>query len=97
MKIKARIKLYSGSGKRKTPFASEYQPIFNLASDFMTSGKIILLDDKNLIYPGEEADAKIYFLDDDKLKQYFTVGSILYFHEGSYTNMLGEAEVLEIL
>ncbi|CAG5067306.1 hypothetical protein DYBT9623_00026 [Dyadobacter sp. CECT 9623] len=59
--IKAKIKLYKGKNKRKTPFITGYRPLFQFLEGMKTSGQIRLLDQEFLL-PGNEAVVEIYFL-----------------------------------
>ena len=89
VKIKAKIKLYAGVGKRKTPFKSGYRPLFDALDDTRVSGMIILLD-RDEFKPGEEGIVEIKFIE-AKLSN----DTNFYFYESE--EPLGEGIVLEVL
>lgn len=93
IKIKAKIKLYSGELYRKTPFTNGYRPLFNFVTDMKKSGQITLLN-KSEFKPGEEGDVEIAFLNNDYLGSDFGIGKSFTFGEG--VNALGEGQVLEV-
>lgn len=88
-RIKAKIKLYSGIGKRKTPFTNGYRPLFDLTEESKTSGMITLLD-REEFRPGDEGVVEIKFLHADCME-----GTQFLFFEGK--EPLGEGVVLEVL
>ena len=89
VRIRARIKLYIGKNKRKTPFISGYRPLFDLEEGTKISGMIILLD-RDSFDPDDEGVVEIKFLNMDR-----PVGAQFYFYEGA--EPLGEGTVLEFI
>jgi len=89
VRIKAKIKLYAGVGKRKTPFANGYRPLFDVLEDNKTSGMITLLD-RDEFKPGDEGIVEIKFIDANCSKD-----TLFYFYESR--EPLGEGVVVEIL
>lgn len=89
IRVKAKIKLYSGYGKRKTPFSNGYRPLFDLLEDTKVSGMITLLD-RNEFQPGEEGVVEIKFLEAN-----CTEGKKFHFYESK--DPLGEGIVIDIL
>lgn len=89
IRVKAKIKLYSGDGKRKTPFSNGYRPLFDLMKDTKVSGMITLLD-RNEFQPGEEGVVEIKFLEAN-----CTEGTTFHFYESK--DPLGEGTVIDIL
>lgn len=94
IKIRAKIKLYKGKGKRQTPFTSGYRPLFEFIQGMKTSGQITL-NDRLRFAPGEEGIVEIVFLNRKYLGNSFKPGLIAKFYEAK--EPLGEAKVLEIL
>ena len=94
IKVRAKIKLYKGESKRKTPFATGYRPLFEFIPGNRTSGQITLLDGKGSM-PGEEGIVDISFLFREQLGEYFSAGKTVRFYEGQ--EPLGEAEILRLL
>lgn len=94
IKVKAKIKLYMGKSKRKTPFATGYRPLFQFIEEMKISGQITLLDQESFI-PGEEGVVEISFLYKEYLGQDFKAGKSFKFYEGE--EPLGEGEIIEIL
>ncbi len=94
IKIKAKLKLYKGKGKRKTPFLSGYRPLFGFSTETKTSGQINLLNQKE-IKPGEDEIVEIVFLNREYLGYNFGVGKTARFFEGE--EPLGEVEIIELL
>lgn len=89
IKIRAKIKLYSGISKRKTPFTNGYRPLFDVLEETKTSGMITLLD-REKFHPGDEGVVEIKFLDADCVE-----GTQFLFYESK--EPLGEGIVLEVL
>lgn len=89
VRVKAKIKLYAGEGRRKTPFANGYRPLFDLLEDSKTSGMIILLD-REEFKPGDEGIVEIKFID-----AYCTKDTLFHFYESK--EPLGEGMVIEVL
>lgn len=87
--VKAKIKLYSGIGKRQTPFTNGYRPLFDVIAETKTSGMITLLD-REEFRPGEEGVVEIKFLQANCIE-----GTHFFFFEGK--EPLGEGVVLEVL
>ena len=94
IKVKAKIKLYKGEKKRRTPFSKGYRPLFQFIKETKTSGLISLLNQEYFI-PGEEGVVEISFLRKEYLGQDFNVGKSFKFYEG--IEPLGEGEIIEIL
>ncbi len=94
IKIKAKIKLYSGENKRKYPFINGYKPLFLFIEEMKTSGRITLFIQEEFI-PGEQEVVEISFLNTKYLGQDFKVGKCIKFHESM--EPLGEGERIEIL
>ena len=94
IKIKAKIKLYSGEDKRKYPFINGYRPLFQFIEDMKTSGQITLINQKEFV-PGEQGVVEISFLNTKYLGQDFKVGKCFKFYESM--EPLGEGEIIEIL
>lgn len=90
--IKAILHFYDNV--RKTPFSNGYRPAFDFESESLTSGRI-LLENEKLFYPGEIGEVKIEFLFEEFLKNKLEIGEKIYFYEGP--NRLGEIEIIEIL
>ena len=88
-KIKAKIKLYSGINKRKTPFTNGYRPLFDVLEETQISGMITLLD-REEFRPGDEGVVEIKFLHANCIK-----GTQFLFYESE--EPLGEGVVLEVL
>ncbi len=89
VRVKAQIKLYAGSGKRKTPFTSGYRPLFDVLEGTKTSGMITLID-RESFEPGDEGMVEIKFI-----KANCDEGTRFYFYES--IEPLGEGVVLELL
>jgi elongation factor Tu len=94
IKIKAKIKLYTGENKRRTPFATGYRPLFQFIKEMKTSGQITLLNQEKFT-PGDEGVVEISFLHKEYLGQDFSVGKSFKFYESE--EALGEGEILEVL
>lgn len=101
--VKARLRLYSGIGKRNTPIQSGYRPTFwtipesgegGMDGPGRTSGKIDILE-ADTVHLGEEKLVTITFVTEEILGVEFGVGMKVYFAEGS--EALGEAEIIEVL
>ncbi|HEX8327131.1 MAG TPA: hypothetical protein VF629_06300 [Hymenobacter sp.] len=90
--IKAKIRVYLGG--RKTPFSSGYGPVFNFIPEMKKSGVIHLISSDKL-YPGQEGEAEITFLNREFLGEHFSIGTKFTFGEGR--EPLGEGEVQKIL
>lgn len=93
IQIIAKLRLYNISNARKTPFATNYRPMFNTIPNMKTSGNIILID-RELFYPGDEGIVKIYFLNKKLIHDIVFIGAEITFGEGPI--VVGEAEVLAI-
>ena len=89
IKVRAKIKLYSGINKRTTPFTNGYRPLFNVLEETKTSGMIALLD-REEFHPGDEGVVEIKFLNADCIE-----GTQFLFYEGE--EPLGEGVVLDVL
>ncbi len=89
VRVKAQIRLYAGVGKRKTPFASGYRPLFDVLEETKTSGMITLLD-RESFEPGDEGTVEIKFI-----KANCDKGTRFNFYES--VEPLGEGVVLELL
>ncbi|MBL7249127.1 hypothetical protein [Alloalcanivorax marinus] len=87
VKVRAKIKLYSGGGKRKTPFKSGYRPLFNVLEKTLVSGMITLLDREDF-KPGDEGVVEINFLEAD-----CSEGTRFFFYEG--VEPLGEGFIVD--
>lgn len=87
--IHAKIKLYSGTGKRKTPFFSGYRPLFDLLSNTMISGAINFLDRK-FLEPGSTAVVEITFLTPKSF-----IKDSFFFYESN--EPLGEGVILNLV
>jgi translation elongation factor EF-Tu-like GTPase len=94
IKIRAKIKLYEGGNKRKTPFLTGYRPLFQFIEEMKTSGQITLLNQEQFI-PGQEGVVEILFLHKEYLGQNFRVGKTFTFYESE--EPIGEGEVIEII
>ncbi|MCJ7935356.1 MAG: hypothetical protein MUW56_17440 [Chryseobacterium sp.] len=91
--IKATLHMYDDI--RKTPFSNGYRPAFDFGTESLTSGRIMLLDNKKqLFYPGEIGEVEISFMFEEFVKDKLKIGEKIYFYEGS--NCLGEIKILEI-
>jgi len=88
-KVKAKIKLFKGDGKRNTPFKNGYRPLFDFLKESKVSGSIKLID-RGQFKPGEEAIAYITFLG-----SFCKVGTHFSFYESIVP--LGEGGILEIV
>ena len=88
IKVRAKIKLYSGIDKRKTPFKSDYRPLFDVLEKTKTSGMITLLD-REEFNPGDEGVVEIKFLNAN-----CTEGQQFFFYEGE--EPLGEGVILKV-
>ena len=94
IKIKAKIKLLCGKGKRKTPFYSGYRPLFLFKNDARTSGAIKLID-REEVKPGEEVTVWIYFLNKEYLvNEKNEVIKNFTFSESS--EILGKGKILQV-
>lgn len=93
IKVKAKIKLFEGKGKRQTPFINGYRPVFKFLEEMKTSGQITLINQDEFI-PGEEGVVEIVFLHKEYLGQNFGIGKLFNFYEGE--EPLGEGKILEI-
>ncbi|CAA7386365.1 hypothetical protein [Chryseobacterium fistulae] len=92
--IKAKLHLYNDI--RKNPFTNGYRPAFDFGSESLTSGRILLLDDKKAsFYPGETGEVEISFMFEEFVRDKLKIGEKIYFYEGP--NRLGEINILEIL
>lgn len=98
--VNARLKLYSGPGKRAQPICSGYRPTFwsvSVSGEYgfdgpgRTSGNINIRD-VEIIQPGEEKMVTITFVTEEILGADIGVGSLVYFAEGR--EALGEAVIL---
>lgn len=94
IKIIAKIKLYTGEKKRKTPFVTGYRPLFQFIEETKTSGQITLLNQEKFI-PGEEGIVEISFLHKEYLGLDFRIGKSFKFYESE--EPLGEGEIIEVL
>lgn len=92
IKVLAKIKLYEEG--RKTPFISGYRPLFNFVKDIKTSGMINLIN-KELLFPGQESEVIIYFLNKEFLGQDFEIGK--YFTFGESNETLGDGIILQLI
>ncbi|AKK73619.1 hypothetical protein HX13_21720 [Chryseobacterium sp. P1-3] len=90
--IRAKLNLYQDV--RQTPFISGYRPTFDLGKG-LTSGRILLLNNKKSFLPGEEDEVEINFLSKEFLGTKFKVGEKVMFTEG--LTPVGEIEILKIL
>lgn len=88
-KVLGRLKLYSGTNKRKTAFFDGYRPLFDIEGQGLTSGMITLLDREEFL-PGDEGIVEIRFLDAGVID-----GKTLYFYEA--VEPLGECAVLQVV
>lgn len=93
VKVKARIKLYKGKSKRKTPFSTGYRPLFQFIESTKTSGQMSLIN-KEQFRPGEEGVVEIAFSNRDFLGDDFEVGKKFSFYDAQ--EPLGEGEIIEI-
>lgn len=93
IKCLARIKLYEGENKRKTPFTTGYRPLFQFIKETRTSGHIRLLENEKIM-PGEESVVEISFLHKEYLGD-FKLGSMFKFYESE--EPLGEGEIIDVL
>lgn len=89
IRVRAKIKLYSGENKRQTSFRNGYRPLFNVLMGGKTSGMISLLD-RQEFKPGEEGVVEIKFLQAD-----CSEGTHFQFYES--IEALGEGSIIEIL
>jgi len=94
IKVTAKLKLYKGINKRKTPFTNGYRPLFAFIEKKLTSGQIKLTD-KEEIFPGEQGVVEITFLNETFLGKNFGVGQRFTFYESK--EALGEGEILSII
>ena len=94
IKVKAKIKLFEGENKRKTPFDTGYRPLFNFIKKTKTSGQITLMD-RELFKPGEEGIVEIIFLNKEYLGEDFGIGTSFKFYESE--EPLGEGEILDVI
>ena len=90
--IRAQLHLYKNV--RQNPFINGYRPTFDLGKG-LTSGRILLLNDKESFLPGEEGEVEINFLSKDFLGDKFKVGENVIFTEG--ITPIGEIKILKIL
>lgn len=92
MKVRADLRLYSGENRRTTPFGSGYRPVFdNVMADSLASG-VVMLTDREEMFPGEQAVVVIDFF---IVTGSIPIGTKMTFSEGR--NPLGEAIVIEVL
>lgn len=89
--IKAILHFYNEV--RKVPFSNGYRPAFDFESESLTSGRILLKNEK-IFYPGETGEVEIEFLFKKFLENKLKIGEKIYFYEGP--NRLGEIEITEI-
>lgn len=89
VRVIAKIKLYSGKNKRKTPFKNGYRPLFDVLDETKISGMITLLD-REEFSPGDEGIVEIKFLNAD-----CSDGTRFYFYES--IEPLGEGSVIDVL
>ena len=94
IKARAKINLYKGENKRQAPFTSGYRPLFSFIQETKTSGKITILNGKDL-KPGDSDIVEITFLNKEYLGKDFGVGTTFKFYESK--EPLGEGEILEVL
>jgi len=90
--IRAKLKLYENV--RKTPFISGYRPTFDFGKG-LTSGRILLPNNKDFFSPGEEGEVEINFLFKEFLGNKLNVGENIIFTEG--ITPIGEIEIVKIL
>lgn len=89
IKIKVRLKLYSGDLKRKTPFKSGYRPLFLFPYGKLTSGSIDLIGNDQL-HPNETQEVSIRFVNEDLLGRAFKVGI-----RGQFLSRMNHSEKLK--
>lgn len=92
--ITIRAMLYLYENVREKPFVSGYRPTFDLGRG-LTSGRIILLNEKEKFFPGEKGEVEINFLSKEFLGDKFKVGENIVFTEGLLS--IGEIKILKIL
>ncbi|SFN92244.1 hypothetical protein SAMN05421594_4724 [Chryseobacterium oleae] len=92
--ITIRAILYLYENVRESSFRSGYRPTFDLGKG-LTSGRILLLNDKKDFSPGEKEEVEINFLYKEFLGDRFKVGENVIFTEG--ITPVGEIEILKIL
>lgn len=94
VKTLAEINLFKGEEKRKTPFISDYRPLFSFIPEAMAIGQILLLD-RDEFRPGETGIVEIRFPFSDYLGEDFGIGKKFNFRESK--EVFGEGEIIEIL
>lgn len=93
-KVKAKITLFSGIGKRQTPFISGYRPLFSIPGmPYRVSGSIHLMD-RDQMTPGETAEVEIIFFDHENLFDLLEENPVFTFSEGF--EELGEGKVVKV-
>jgi len=81
------LTLYSGAGKRQTPFHDGYRPLFAVREGELASG-MIELQDRSELRPGEAAVVNVRFV----RRHAFAAGMRIQFFEAA--EPLGHVEVL---
>lgn len=90
--ILAKLFLYKDA--RKTPFHNGYRPTFDFGKG-LTSGRILLLNERESFFPGDEDEVKVNFLFKEFLGEKFKIGEKIVFTEGLIP--IGQIEILDIL
>lgn len=88
IKAEAIVSLYEGQNKRVAPIISGYRPTFAFIKSSRASGKVELIDEKEL-YPGKSCHANLFFSSAEFLGDEFHSGKTVLFYEGQ--EALGEA------
>ena len=95
--VKARLQLKTtADGGRATPFLSGYRPnhVFEVTNPLRTFIGDILLDDRELLYPGESADVTVRFLPVPEILRFMKAGRHWYINEANKN--IGQAEIMAV-
>ena len=89
----AKIQLFTGEGKRRTPIISGYRPLFDfVGAKTKLSGKIDLINDDK-IYPGSSGIVNITFIKGIINENFFKKGTFFTFSEATLS--LGKGEIID--
>jgi translation elongation factor EF-Tu-like GTPase len=95
IKILANIELYAGDKMRKSPFTSNYRPLFDfIGMRTKISGRIDLTD-RDEFAPGNSGVVQITFHKEMISDNYSQKGVSFTFGEG--THALGKGEIIEVI
>ena len=89
--IIVKAKIFVDSNNRKNPIESGYRPHCKFEDGINTSGYVVFKDWKYL-YPGDEAEVEVRFINKEYLGRKFGVGSKFIFFEANI--LMGHGEVL---